>query len=49
MRSPRAAKRKRNFDVADELQEELRGLGVETDDKAREWRVAYRQGRNDWR
>ena len=35
-----AAKRRRAFQRADELQVELRALGVETDDKAREWRIA---------
>ena len=35
-----AAKRRRNFQRADDLQVELRALGVETDDKAREWRLA---------
>ena len=35
-----AAKRRRAFQRADDLQVELRALGVETDDKAREWRIA---------
>ena len=34
-----AAKRRRNFQRADDLQLELRALGVETDDTAREWRL----------
>ena len=34
-----AAKRRRAFQRADDLQLELRALGVETDDKAREWRI----------
>ena len=34
-----AAKRRRAFELADDLQAELRALGVETDDKAREWRI----------
>ena len=34
-----SAKRRRAFELADDLQAELRALGVETDDKAREWRI----------
>jgi hypothetical protein len=50
-----AAKRSREFDAADKLRDELRGLGVEVDDKARTWRLrggkrehgggAYERGR----
>ena len=34
-----SAKRRRAYELADDLQAELRALGVETDDKAREWRI----------
>ena len=40
-----SAKRKRDFHRADDLQTELRNLGVEVDDKAREWYVRYHDGR----
>lgn len=31
----------RRFDEADRVQGQLRALGVETDDRSREWRVKY--------
>jgi cysteinyl-tRNA synthetase len=34
-----AAKKARAFEKADALQAELRGIGVEVDDKSREWHV----------
>jgi cysteinyl-tRNA synthetase len=40
-----AAKKAREFGRADELQAELRELGVEVDDKRREWYVRYHDGR----
>jgi cysteinyl-tRNA synthetase len=40
-----AAKKAREFGKADALQEELRRLGVEVDDKRREWYVRYHDGR----
>ncbi|KAL1507865.1 hypothetical protein AB1Y20_007473 [Prymnesium parvum] len=36
-----ALKKKRRFDEADGIQAELRQLGVEIDDRGREWRVKY--------
>jgi len=36
-----AFKKQKRFDEADRVQYELRTLGVETDDKRREWRVKY--------
>ena len=39
-----AAKRARDFDLADALQAELRALGIEVDDKARLWYVRYHDG-----
>lgn len=39
-----AAKRARDFERADRLQTELRDLGVEVDDKAREWYIRYHDG-----
>ena len=36
-----AFKKQRCFDEADRVQDELRALGVETDDRNREWRVKY--------
>jgi len=39
-----AAKKARDFDRADALQAELRGMGVEVDDKQRVWYVRYHDG-----
>ena len=39
-----AAKRARDFEKADQLQAELRQLGVEVDDRARQWYVRYGDG-----
>ena len=39
-----AAKRARDFDRADRLQTELRELGIEVDDKARQWYIRYGDG-----
>ena len=36
-----AAKKERDFDTADRLQEQLRYLGVEMDDRERVWRYKY--------
>lgn len=36
-----AYKKQRRFDEADQIQDELRSLGVETDDRSRQWRVKY--------
>eukprot|EP00966_Prymnesium_polylepis_P118107 2730685-Prymnesium_polylepis.1 len=36
-----AFKKQRRFDEADRVQDQLRALGVETDDRNREWRVKY--------
>ena len=40
-----AAKKERDFDTADRLQEQLRYLGVEMDDRERVWRYKYDGGR----
>ena len=39
-----AAKRARDFEKADQLQAELRQLGIEVDDRARQWYVRYGDG-----
>ena len=39
-----AAKRARDFDRADLLQTELRELGIEVDDKAKQWYIRYGDG-----
>ena len=41
-----AAKKARDFEKADELQDELRCLGVELNDKSREWHVRPARFRN---
>lgn len=40
-----AAKKARDFQRADALQTELRALGIEVDDRRREWYVRYHEGR----